>query len=116
MRNDFEAAATHLLPYDLVQKKRADQAVGKRGAAVVSDVTGEEGNVSSLGTKKRGGASGVPLHCHTKQEHNLLYKKRRTNSKSGGKVQFSKERRTRRVRNPTSLIQQRLLRLLLRRR
>ena len=30
LRNDFEAAATHLLPYDLVQKKRVDHAGGKR--------------------------------------------------------------------------------------
>jgi hypothetical protein len=65
------------LPYDPVQKKRADQAVGKRGAADVSDVTGEEGNVSSFGTKKGSGASGVPLRYHAKQEHDLLDKKQK---------------------------------------
>jgi hypothetical protein len=77
MRNDFEAAATHLLPYDPVQKKRVDQAVGKRGAADISDTTGEEGNVSSFGTKKGSGASGVPLRYHTKQEYDLLDKKQK---------------------------------------
>jgi hypothetical protein len=77
MRNDFEASATHLVPYDPVQKKRADQAVGKRGAADVLEVTGEEGNVSSFGTKKGSGASGVPLCYHTKQEHDLLDKKQK---------------------------------------
>jgi hypothetical protein len=37
----------HLLPYDPVQKKRSDHAVGKRGAANISDMTGEEANVLS---------------------------------------------------------------------
>jgi hypothetical protein len=77
MRNNFEAAATHLLPYDPVQKKKVDQAVGKRGAADISDVTGDEGNISSFGTKKGSGASGVPLRYHTKQEYDLLDKKQK---------------------------------------
>jgi hypothetical protein len=45
LRNDFEASATHLLPYDSVQKKRSDHAGGKRVAASISDTTGEEANV-----------------------------------------------------------------------
>ena len=45
LRNDFEASATHLLPYDRVQKKRSDHAGGKRVAANISDTTGEEANV-----------------------------------------------------------------------
>jgi hypothetical protein len=77
MRNNFEAAATHLLPYDPVQKKKVDQAVGKRGAADISDVAGDEGNTSSFGTKKGSGASGVPLRYHTKQEYDLLDKKQK---------------------------------------
>jgi hypothetical protein len=77
MHNNFEAAAAHLLPYDPVQKKKVDQAVGKRGAADVSDVTGDEGNMSSFGTKKWSGASGVPLRHHAKQEHDLLDKKQK---------------------------------------
>jgi hypothetical protein len=42
LRNDFEASATHLLPYDSVQKKRSDHAGGKRVAANISDTTGEK--------------------------------------------------------------------------
>jgi hypothetical protein len=40
VQNDFEAAATHLLPCNPVQKKRADHAGGKRGSADISDATG----------------------------------------------------------------------------
>ena len=76
LRNDFEAAATHLLPYDPVQKKRADLAGGKRGPGDISDATGEEAqaNVSSFGTKKGNGTSGVPLRYHTKAEYDMLNK------------------------------------------
>ena len=76
LRNNFEAAATHLLPYDPVQKKRADQSGGKRTAADISDATGEEtyANVSSFGTKKGNGSSGVSLRYHTKAEYDLLNK------------------------------------------
>jgi hypothetical protein len=77
MRNDFEASAAHLLPHDPVQKKRADQAVGKRGAVDISDVTGKEGNASSFGAKKGSGASGVPLCHHAKQECDSLDKKQK---------------------------------------
>jgi predicted DNA-binding WGR domain protein len=73
MRNNFEAAATHLLPYDPVQKKRVDHAGGgKRGSADISDTTGEEANVSSFGTKKGTGSSGVSLRYHTKAEYDKL--------------------------------------------
>jgi hypothetical protein len=74
MRNDFEAAATHLLPYDPVQKKRVDHAGGKRSSADISDTTGDEANISSFGTKKGTGSSGVPLRYHTKSEYELLNK------------------------------------------
>jgi hypothetical protein len=72
MRNDFEAAATHLLPYDPVQKKGVEHSGTKRGSAEISDVTGEEVNVSSFGTKKGTGPSGVPLRYHTQAEYKLL--------------------------------------------
>jgi hypothetical protein len=77
LRNDFEASATHLLPYDPVQKKRSDHAGGKRGSADISDTTGEEANVSSFGTKKGTGSTGVSLRYHTKAEYNLLPKDQR---------------------------------------
>ena len=41
LRNDFEATASFLLPYDPVQKKRNDHGT-KRGPADISDATGEE--------------------------------------------------------------------------
>ena len=74
MCNDFEASATHLLLYDPVQEKRVDQTGGKHGSADISDATGEETNVSSIGTKKDTGSSGVPLKYHTKAEYDLLNK------------------------------------------
>ena len=94
LRNDFEAAATHLLPYNPVQKKRVDHGT-KRGPADISDATGEETyvNVSSFGTKKGNGSSGVPLQYHKKEEYDLLNKAqkaelcewRRGKSTEGGK-------------------------------
>jgi hypothetical protein len=72
LRNDFEASATHLLPYDPVQKKRSDHAGGKRAAADISDTTGEEANVISFGTKKGTGSTGVSLRYHTKAEYKSL--------------------------------------------
>jgi hypothetical protein len=74
LRQDFEAAATHLLPYDPVQKKRVDHAGGKRGSADISDTTGDEANVSSFGAKKGTGSSGVSLRYHTKAEYVTLTK------------------------------------------
>ena len=75
LRNDFEAAATHMLPYNPVQKKRVDHRT-KRGPADISDATGGEAymNVSSFGTKKGNGSSGVPLQYHKKEEDDLLNK------------------------------------------
>jgi hypothetical protein len=69
LRNDFEATATHLLPYDPVQNKREHHAGGKRAAADISDMTGEETNVSSFGTKKGTGSTGVSLRYHTREEY-----------------------------------------------
>jgi hypothetical protein len=72
LRNDFEACATHLLPYDPVQKKRTDHAGGKRGSADISDMTGEEANASSFGTKKGIGSTGVSLRYHEPDEYSKL--------------------------------------------
>jgi hypothetical protein len=51
----------------------------KRGPANISDATGEEtyANVSSFGTKKGIGSSGVPLQYHKKEEYDLLNKAQR---------------------------------------
>jgi hypothetical protein len=72
LRNNFEAAATHLLPYDPVQRKRSDHAGGKRGAADISDVTHEEAEVSSFGAKKGIGKTGVHLRYHPSSEYQKL--------------------------------------------
>jgi hypothetical protein len=44
-----------------VQKKIVDHTGGKRGSADVSDATAKDANISSFGTKKGTGSSGVPL-------------------------------------------------------
>jgi hypothetical protein len=72
LRNNFEAAATHLLPYDPVQKKRSDHAGGKRGAADISDVTHEEADISAFGAKKGIGKTGVHLRYHPSAEYQKL--------------------------------------------
>ena len=74
LRNDFEATATILLPYDPVQKKRGDNAGGKRGPAEISNATGEEAEISAFGAKTGKGTSGVPLRYHTSAEYELLTK------------------------------------------
>jgi hypothetical protein len=45
LRNNFEAAATHLLPYDPVQRERSDHTGGKRGAADISGVTHDKADI-----------------------------------------------------------------------
>jgi hypothetical protein len=93
LRQDFEATAAHLLPYDPVQKKRVDHAGGKRGSADISDTTGDDANVSSFGAKKGTGSSGVSLCYHAKAEHvtldkaqkNELREWRQKNENKGGK-------------------------------
>ena len=71
MRNDFEAAAAHLLPYDPVAKKRSSAT--KRDHSVISDVQGEV-NVSGVDGKTKAsiGKSGVHLRWHTKKEYSKL--------------------------------------------
>ena len=67
-----------MFPYDPVQKKRNDHGT-KRGPADISDATGEEAyaNVSSFGTKKGNGSSGVLFRYHKKEEYDLLNKAQR---------------------------------------
>ena len=74
LRNNFELMAAHLLQYDPVQKKRAAQG-DKRAAAEISNTTGEESaNVSSFGTKKGIGKTGVHLRYHQAEEYKALSK------------------------------------------
>jgi hypothetical protein len=67
-RSDFEAAATHLLPYDPVAKKRTSN--HKRGAGEISDITGAD--ISSFGTKEGIGKTGVHLRYHKSEEYSTL--------------------------------------------
>ena len=70
MQNDFELAATNLLPYDPVQKKSTDQVTGgKRGAADISNTTADETtDINAFGTKKGIGKSGVHLQYRNFQD------------------------------------------------
>ena len=78
MRNDFEKAAAHLLPYDPVAKKRAAVVQNKCSAAQISSVELEEesvkGEVSSTTMPKKAsiGRMGVHLWYHTPAEYDNL--------------------------------------------
>jgi hypothetical protein len=77
LQSNFELAASHLLPYDPVRKRKSDHAGDKRGSAHISSVTGEETNVSSFGSKKGTGSTGVALRYHTKMEYKGLTEEQR---------------------------------------
>jgi hypothetical protein len=70
--NNFEAAATHLLPYDPVQSKCSDHAGGKRGAADILSATNNEADISAFGAKKGIGKTGVHLRYHPISEYQKL--------------------------------------------
>ena len=70
LREDFEGASTHMLPYDPVAKKRSTINDRKRGAAEISDTVGAE--VSSFGAKEGIGKSGVHLRYHKPDEYQEL--------------------------------------------
>ena len=76
LRNNFEACVAHLLPYDPVAKKRAEQG-RKRGAAQISnvDVDEEGGEISTThGGKSKPsiGKTGVHLRYHKTEEYRQL--------------------------------------------
>jgi len=77
LRNNFEATAAHLLPYDPVAKKR--QASGKRGAAQISGLdTDKDGTTGSATTHKAGiGKTGVHLRYHKTEEYHKLTKEQK---------------------------------------
>ena len=78
MRNDFEKAAAHLLPYNPMAKKRAAVAQNKHSAAQISSVELEEesvkGEISSTTMPKKAsiGRTGVHLRYHTPVEYDNL--------------------------------------------
>ena len=106
MRNDFEKAAAHLLPYDPVAKKCATVAQNKRSAAQISSVELEEelarGEVSSTTMPKKAsiGRTGVHLWYHTPTEYDNLsneqkdelreWRKQNPSKKKGGDYEVRK--------------------------
>jgi hypothetical protein len=74
LRKHFEVAATHLMPYDPVQKKRTDRTGGKRDYAEISKTTGTDADVSAFGAKKGIGKTGVHLRYHSPPEYAKLSK------------------------------------------
>ena len=74
LRNNFEAAALHPIPYNPVQKKHSDLTSGKRDSAEISVTTVERVKVSSFGTNKRIGRNRVHLRYHIPDEYKQ-YKK-----------------------------------------
>ena len=77
MRNNFESAAMHLLPYDPVAKKRAASG-NKRGSAHISSVGGDEPEKVAVSgttiskTKSSISSTGVHLRYHTPEEYDNL--------------------------------------------
>jgi hypothetical protein len=71
MRNNFESAVAHLLPYDPVAKKRAQGT--KRDQTLISDTTAGVADVADAAAKKPSiGKTGVHLRFHTKEEYAKL--------------------------------------------
>jgi hypothetical protein len=59
LHNNFEAAASHLLPYKPVQKKWTDRPGNKQDYAEISEMTGKEVDISAFGAKKGTGKMGA---------------------------------------------------------
>jgi hypothetical protein len=74
LRNDFEAAALHLLPYGPVQKKRTNRPGNKHDHADISNTTEEEVEVAAFGAKKGIGKTGVHLRDHNSDDYKKLLK------------------------------------------
>ena len=73
LRNNFEAAASHLQPYDPVAKKRT--AGAKRGASLISEVDATDSESAKVGAtmgKPGIGKTGVHLRYHTHHEYKAL--------------------------------------------
>ena len=77
MRNNFESAAAHLLPYDPIAKNRAVSG-NKRGSAQISSVGGDEPERAAVSgatiskPKSSIGSTSVHLRYHTPEEYDIL--------------------------------------------
>ena len=102
LRNDFEASATHLLPYDPVQKKRSERAKDKSGTVNISDTSSTTADVYAFGSKRGIGKTGVHLRYYHKSAYDKLTKEqkdelrewRSNNPGSGGNGREAKRRKT----------------------
>ena len=82
LRENFEDAASHLLPYDPVLKHRAAERTSKRGIGNISDATGEKANISAFGAKKGKGKTGVQFRYHQSSEYMKLSSEQREELKT----------------------------------
>jgi hypothetical protein len=71
MRNNFESAVAHLLPYDPVAKRNSTSAGTKRGTANISSVE-EDDPTTTQAPKASIGKTGVHFRFHTPKEYNKL--------------------------------------------
>jgi hypothetical protein len=71
MRNNFESAVAHLLPYDPVAKRTATSAGTKRGTAYISSVEGDDPTTTQA-PKVSIGKTGVHFRFHTPKEYSKL--------------------------------------------
>lgn len=76
LRNNFESAVAHLLPYDPVAKKR-NAAGNKRGVAEISSAEGADVSATTTTGKQSIGKTGVHLRYHTPQEYKQLSKEQK---------------------------------------
>ena len=78
LRNNFERAISHLLPYDPVAKKRATGI--KRGSALISLAEANNGPTTTIvanNSKSSIGKTGVHLHYHKHHEYKKLTQEQR---------------------------------------
>ena len=75
MQNNFKVAAAHILPYDLVAKKRA--AAGSKHTQISLTEVGDVGEISSA-SKVSIGKSGVHLQYHRPDEYHKLNDEQKT--------------------------------------
>lgn len=71
MRNNFESAVAHLLPYDPVAKRRTTTAGSKRGVANISSIGDGDSGTTHV-SKSSIGKTGVHLRYHTPEEYREL--------------------------------------------
>ena len=98
MRNRFEKAAAHLLPYDPAAKKRAAATNNKRNAAQISSVEIDDTTLtaeasSTTAAKKQSiGKTGVHLRYHTPSEYDNLTNEQKDELREWRKANPSKKK------------------------